>query len=80
MSTKTSLIFGAFAILALLVAGVSYWVVSYWVFPQSGPPLTHVAEAPPPSVQNAPEASLPVGQEKRTSELPAAQTSSPSVE
>jgi hypothetical protein len=71
---------GAFAILALLAAGVSYWVVSYWVIPRSGPSPTHVAEAPP-SVQSspAPEASPPVGQEKRTGELPAAQTSSPST-
>jgi hypothetical protein len=78
MSMKTSLSLGAFAIVALLVAGVSYWAIRE--NSQSGPPPSNVAEAPRPPVQSpsAPESSPPV-QEKRTAESPAPQTSPPST-
>jgi hypothetical protein len=62
MGTKTSLTLGAFAILALLIAGVSYWAIRE--NSQSGPPARNLAEAPPPPVQTppAPENSPPIEQ------------------
>jgi peptidoglycan hydrolase-like protein with peptidoglycan-binding domain len=63
MRMKTSLILGASAIVALLVAGVSYWAIREKA--QSGPPPTSTAEAPAGPVQtpSAPQISPPVNQE-----------------
>ncbi len=52
---RTSLGIGAFAIVALLVAGISYWAVHQNPQsspPQSPPPPTHLTEAPSPPIQN----------------------------
>ncbi len=78
MGTKTSLTLGAFAILVLLIAGVSYWAIRE--NSQSGPPATNSAEAPPPPVQTRPppENSPSIEQEKQTAEAPP-QTSPPST-
>ncbi len=78
MGTKTSLILGAFAILVLLIAGVSYWAIRE--NSQSGPPATNSAEAPPPPVQTRPppENSPSIEQEKQTAEA-SPQTSPPSI-
>jgi peptidoglycan hydrolase-like protein with peptidoglycan-binding domain len=63
MRMKTSLTLGASAIVALLVAGVSYWAIREKT--QSGPPPTSIAEAPAGPVQtpSAPQISSPVSQE-----------------
>jgi peptidoglycan hydrolase-like protein with peptidoglycan-binding domain len=63
MRMKTSLTLGASAIVALLVAGVSYWAIREKT--QSGPPPTSTAEAPAGPVQtpSAPQISPPVSQE-----------------
>src|SRR6478609_1097018 len=57
MRMKTSLTLAAFAIVSLLVAGVSYWAIGEK--PQSGPPPTSTAEVPAGPVQtpSAPEIS-----------------------
>jgi len=89
MGTKTSLTLGAFAILALLIAGVSYWAIRE--NSQSGAPASNLAEAPPPPVQArpAPESSRPIEQEKQAADTspqtnppstaPAAQSPAPSA-
>src|SRR6476620_9765023 len=63
MRMKTSLTLGASAIVALLVARVSYWAIREK--PQSGPPQTSTAEVPACPVQtpSAREISPPVSQE-----------------
>ena len=63
MRMKTCLTLGASAIVALLVAGVSYWAIREKT--QSGPPPTSTAEAPAGPVQtpSAPQISPPVSQE-----------------
>jgi type IV secretory pathway VirB10-like protein len=59
MGMKTSLTLGAFAIVALLIAGVSYWAIREKS--QSGPPPTSTAEAPsgpgqrPSTPENSPQ-------------------------
>ena len=65
MGTKTSLTWGAFAILALLIVGVSYWAIREKS--QLGPPATNIAEAPPTPAQtrSARENSPPIEQEKQ---------------
>src|SRR6478672_5631473 len=80
MGTRTSLILGAFAILALLAAGVSYWALRE--NSPSGPSPRNIAEAPPPPIQSppAPENSPPVRQEKPTAESAAPQTTPTSKE
>ena len=79
MSRKASLSLAAFAVIGLLVAGISYWAIRETS--QSGPPPRNVAEAPPSPVQSPPalENSPQVGQGKQASEPPAAQTSPPST-
>ena len=52
MGTKTSLTKGAFAIVAPLIAGVSYWAIRE--NSQTAPAATNLAEAPPPPVQTGP--------------------------
>ena len=78
MGTKTSVTLGAFAILALLIAGVSYRVIRENSL--SAPPPRNVAEAPPPPVQSpsAPENSPPIEQEKQAADA-SPQTTSPST-
>ena len=78
MGTKTSVTLGAFAILALLIAGVSYRVIRENSL--SAPPPRNVAEAPPPPVQSpsAPENSPPIEQEKQAADA-SPQTSPPST-
>ena len=49
MGIKTNLTLGALAIIALLVAGISYWAMREKT--QSGPPPASVAEAPSGPVQ-----------------------------
>ena len=68
MGTKTSLTLGAFAILALLIAGVSYWAFRENL--QSSPPARNLAESPPPPVQTppAPKNSPPIEQEKQAAD------------
>ena len=63
MGMKTSLTLGSFAIVALLVAGVSYRAIREKT--QSGPPPTSTADVPAGSVQtpSTPEISPPVSQE-----------------
>ena len=63
MRMKTSLTLGASAIVALLVAGISYWAIREKT--QSGPPPTSTAEAPAGPVQtpSVPQISPPVSQE-----------------
>ena len=80
MGTRTSLTLGAFAILALLAAGVSYWALRE--NSPSGPSPRNVAEAPPPPIQGppTPENSPPVRQEKPTAESAALQTTPTSKE
>ncbi len=89
MGTKTSLTLGAFAVVALLIAGVSYWAVRE--NSQSAPAAKNLAEAPPPPVQTraAPEISPPIEQEKQAaaaspktsppSTAPASQSPAPSA-
>ena len=71
MSIKRGLSLGAFTVVALLVAGASYWAIHE--NSQSGPPPSNVAEAPRPPVQSptAPENS-PQVKETPTVESPAA--------
>ena len=78
MGTKTSLTLGAFAMLALLIAGVSYWAIRE--NSPSGAPASNLAEAPPPPVQTspAPENSPPIEQEKQAADA-SPQTSPPST-
>ena len=78
MGTKTSLTLGALAVLALLIAGVSYWAVRE--NSQSAPPTRNLAEAPPPPVQTrpAPENSPPNEQEKQAAAA-SSKTSPPST-
>ena len=78
MRTKTSLTLGAFAILALLLAGVSYWAIRE--NSHSAPPTTNSAEAPPPPVQTQiePENSPPIAQPKQAADA-SPQTSPPST-
>jgi len=52
MSRKASLSLAAFAVIGLLVAGISYWAIRE--ISQSGPPPRNVAEAPPSPVQSPP--------------------------
>jgi peptidoglycan hydrolase-like protein with peptidoglycan-binding domain len=68
MGTKTSLTLGAFAILALLIAGVSYWAIRE--NPQSGPPGRNLAESSPPPalIPSAPKNSPPLEQEKQAAD------------
>ena len=77
MRMKTSLTLGAFAIVALLVAGISYWAIREK--PQSGPPPTSTAEAPAGPVQtpSAPEVSPPVNQENNRAASSSAPASPP---
>ena len=79
MSRKASLSLAAFAVIGLLIAGISYWAIRETS--QSGPPPRNVAEAPPSPVQSPPalESSPQVGQGNQASEPPAAQTSPPST-
>ena len=78
MGTKTSLILGAVAILALLIAGVSYWAIRE--NSHSAPPAGNLAEAPPPPVQvrPAPENAPPIEREKQAADA-SPQTSPPST-
>jgi hypothetical protein len=77
VGTKTGLTLGAFAILALLIAGVSYWAIRGNA--QSGPPARNLAESPS-SVQtpSAPKNAPPIEQEKQTADA-SPQTSPPST-
>ena len=78
MATKKSLILGAFAILALLIAGVSYWPTRDNSL--SRPPVRNLAEAPPTPVQTprVPENAQPLEQEKQAADA-SPQPSSPST-
>jgi peptidoglycan hydrolase-like protein with peptidoglycan-binding domain len=70
MGTKASLTLGAFAILVLLIAAVSYWALRE--NSHSAPPASNLAEAPPAALQNrsGPENSPPLQQEKQTADAP----------
>jgi hypothetical protein len=78
MSIKRGLSLGAFTVVALLVAGASYWAIHE--NSQSGPPPSNVAEAPRPPVQSptAPENS-PQVKETPTVESPAAPSRVPAA-
>ena len=76
MRTKTSLTLGAFAILALLLAGVSYWTIRE--NSHSAPPTTNLAEAPPPPVQPQTEPENSLAQPKQAADT-SPQTSPPST-
>src|SRR5690348_6449126 len=77
MRMKTSLTLGAFAIVALLVAGISYWAIREK--PQSGPPPTRTAEVSVGPVQtaSAPEIATPVSQENNQAASSPARASPP---
>jgi peptidoglycan hydrolase-like protein with peptidoglycan-binding domain len=77
MGMKASLTLGVFAIVALLVAGVSYWAIREK--PQSGPPPTSTAEVPAGPVQtpSAAEISPPVSQENNRAASSPARASPP---
>ena len=76
MGTKASLTLGALAILALLIAGVSYWTIRE--NPHSASGAKNLAEAPPPAVQVRPENSLPIDKEKQAADA-SIQTRPPST-